>query len=70
MAWLAKLPQDERVSLPAGGALESAVSPAVAIPRRESVSSKKETNAGTSAACPKAERGASRIDRVPDICLT
>jgi hypothetical protein len=54
----------------AGGALESAISPAVAIPRRESVSTKKEANAGTSAASPKAEHGASRIDRVADFCLT
>jgi hypothetical protein len=70
MAWLTKLPQVEKGSPLAGGALESAVSPAVAIHGRESVSTKKEANAGTSAACPKAKHGASRIDRGADSCLT
>jgi hypothetical protein len=70
MAWLTKLPHVEKGSPLAGGALESAISPVVAIHGRESVSTKKEANAGTSAASSKAEHGASRIDRDADFCLT
>jgi hypothetical protein len=70
MAWLTKLPHVEKGSPLAGGALESAVSLTVAIHGRESVSTKKKANAGTSAASPKAEHGAGRIDRIADFRLT
>jgi hypothetical protein len=70
MTWLTKLPHVEKGSPLAGGALESAISPAVAIHGHESVSTKKEINAGTPAASLKAEHSANRIDRVADFCLT
>jgi hypothetical protein len=47
MAWPTKLPQVEYESPLAGDALESAISPAVAIYGRTPVSTKKKPNAGT-----------------------
>jgi hypothetical protein len=70
MTWLTKLPQVTKESSLAGGALESAISPAVAIHGRESVSIKKVPNAGTSSASSKAEHDPNRIDYVCGFCLT